>query len=132
MHQRSTRTALGLILIILALGALFTASSLAAQQSTARVLGGAGTVADPLRIEVTGDVGLAGLIDSLLPFDALPSVDMFYRDLAFAIPGLNPLFVGRPWLNLAFLVGSTLTLFWALLWTVLAISGKKLVIRDRR
>ena len=132
MKQRVIRASLGLLMITLALAALFTASSLASQQTSARVLGGAGTVSDPLRIEVSGQVGLIGLIDSLLPFRALPGVEVLYRDLSFSVPGLNPLLAGRPWLAFACLAASVLVLFMALAWTALALCGKRLSLVDSK
>ncbi len=136
--KSSASTRKGLLAILwrmalcaLALLCLLTATSVAGQQSTARVLDGAGTVESPLRIEVTGQVGLTGMLDSLLPFRGLPAVQIVYKDLAFPIPGMNEYFIGRPWLAFAFVALSVIAMFWACLSLTLAIVGKKLVLTDR-
>lgn len=80
---------LGLGLAVLA---LLTYSSITATGCKAVVLGGAGTVADPLRIEVQGDCGLTPYIDSLLPFRAVPAIELSYKGERFYVPGLNKYF----------------------------------------
>ena len=131
MSTTAARAVLGLILILASLGAVAMASSLAAQNTAVRVMGGAGTFADPLQIEVSGDVGLAAMIDSLIPYRAIPGMDMYYRHLSFSIPDMNRYFVGRPWLGFACLLVSLLLAFIAVTWTVLAACGKRLLIVSR-
>jgi hypothetical protein len=123
--------AAGLLIAVTGL-AVVAATSTAAQKTTAKVLGGEGTIKSPLRIEVSGDVGLTGLIDSLLPYRGLPAVQIEYRNLTFSIPGINDLFIGHPWAALAFLVISIIAFFLALVWGVLALFGKRLVLADRK
>ena len=119
------------IFLVIAVMCLFTAASVASQQTTARVLEGQGTVQSPLRIEVTGEVGLLGLVDSLLPFRGLPSVQIVYKDLSFPILGVNEYFIGRPWLAFWCLVSSVLAVFWLGLSLVLKLFGKRLAVVRR-
>lgn len=120
------RSIIAVLLLGLACFALLAASSAAATDSKARVLGGAGTVQDPLRIQASGEVGLTGLIDSLLPFRGLPAVQIEYSELAFAIPGVNDVFIGRPWLAFAFLATAIIATFLAAFWLVLTLSGRRI------
>lgn len=72
--------------------ALLTYSSISADGCRARVLGGKGTAADPLRIQVEGDCGLTPFLDSLLPFRAVPAIELSYKGQTFNVPGLNKYF----------------------------------------
>jgi hypothetical protein len=120
------RSIMAVLLLGLACFTLLAASSSAATDSNARVLGGTGTVQDPLRIQASGQVGLTGLIDSLLPFRGLPAVQIEYSELAFAIPGVNDAFIGRPWLAFAFLATAIIATFLAALWLALAFAGRRI------
>lgn len=86
------------VLVILGVAALglLTWSSVSSTGCIARVLGGAGTVADPLRIQVEGDCGLTPYIDSILPFRAVPAIELSYKGQTFSIPGLNKYFIDPP------------------------------------
>jgi len=79
--------ALGLIVF---LGLAF--SSFTATDCVAHLKGGQGTVDDPLQIEVSGHAGLVPLLDSLLPFRAIPAIDLSYTGNRFDIPGANVIF----------------------------------------
>jgi hypothetical protein len=126
-----SRIVFGVLLLAVAGMSLLIASSVTSTECNSRLLGGAGKVEDPLRFEVTGQVGLTGLIDSCLPYRGLPSVQIIYRNLSFAVPGVNEYFIGRPWLGLTFLVSTVIGVFLAAVWLALALAGRKIKIVKR-
>ncbi len=125
-----SRVVICVLLLAVAGLAILTASSLASNQCNARVIGGVGTIEDPLVIEVSGDVGLSGLIDSLLPYNGIPSIVLRYRDLSFSIPGINE-FIYYPRLGFAFLVVAIIGAFLAASWLALTLTGRSIKIVKR-
>lgn len=132
--MKSRKTTIFFVLIVMCfLGlSILAFSSVTAVDCVARVNGGTGTVKDPLRIEVVGNAGLAPLIDSLLPFSAIPSIRMSYAGERFYIPGINDFFLGKQ--NLAIVIYLITILLFIVFgfWLALRIAGKRIVIVDSR
>lgn len=83
-----------LVLCILGL-VILSFSSFTATDCTALVLGGEGTVEDPLRIMVRGNSGLVSLIDDLFKFKSLPPIAISYSGFEFYVPMFNVFFSGN-------------------------------------
>ena len=107
-------------------------SSVTAVDCFTRVKGGAGTVEDPLRIEVVGNAGLTPILDSLLPFSAIPSIHLSYAGERFYIPAINSFFIGKQPLAIAIYLALILLFVVCCFWLALRISGKRLAIVDSR
>lgn len=123
------------LVILIALGILAVViiafSSVTATESIARVKGGSGTVEDPLLIEVEGNAGLTPLIDSLLPFRAVPAICLSYVGEKFYVPGINEYFAGNQKLAKAIYLGTILIFIVLGLWLILRLLGKRITIVDR-
>ena len=107
-------------------------SSVTAVDCFARVKGGTGTVEDPLRIEVVGNAGLTPFLDSLIPFRAIPSIQLSYAGERFYIPAINSFFMGKQPLAIAIYLALILLFVVCCFWLALRISGKRLAIVDSR
>ena len=130
--MKSRKTTIFFVLIVMCfLGlSILAFSSVTAVDCVARVNGGTGTVNDPLRIEVVGNAGLAPLIDSLLPFSAIPSIRMSYAGERFYIPGINECFSGHQKLAKAIYLVAILLFIILGFWGVLRLVGKRIAIDD--
>ena len=116
----------------LAILVLLMSNTLMASDCSVRVAGGAGTVADPLRVEVQGQVGLMGMIDDALPVQLVPAIETNYADMTWAGPNIPPFLATRPWLawmTLSLIIG----VCWGVgVWLVLWVFGRRLAIRQRQ
>ena len=121
-----------LILMCLAGFSILAFSSVTAVDCFARVKGGAGTVEDPLRIEVVGNAGLIPLLDSLIPFSAIPSIHLSYAGERFYIPAINSFFMGKQPLAIVIYLTFILLFVVCCFWLVLRMFGKRLAIVDSR
>ena len=121
-----------LILMCLAGFSILVFSSVTAVDCVARVKGGAGTVEDPLRIEVAGNAGLTPFLDSLIPFRGIPSILLSYTGERFYIPAINSFFMGKQPLAIAIYLAFILLFVVCCFWLVLRMFGKRLAIVDSR
>jgi len=117
------------VLCLLAL-LILSFSSFAATDCVARVKGGNGTVADPLIIEVEGNAGLTPFLDSLLPYNAVPSIELYYVGERFYIPGFNYIFLGKHKLTKIIYLAAVLLFLVFIIRVVLRIAGKRVVLID--
>ena len=121
-----------LILMCLAGFSILVFTSVTAVDCVARVKGGAGTVEDPLRIEVVGNAGLIPLLDSLIPFRAIPSIHLSYAGERFYIPAINGFFMGKQPLAIVIYLTFILLFIVYCFWLALRMFGKRLAIVDSR
>ena len=87
---------------------------------------------DPLRIEVVGNAGLTPILDSLIPFSAIPSIHLSYAGERFYIPAINSFFMGKQPLAIVIYLTFILLFVVCCFWLVLRMFGKRLAIVDSR
>lgn len=103
-------------------------SSYTATENTAKIIGGQGTVENPLKIEVSENAGILPFLDSLLPFKGIPCIELSYTGERFYIPGYNAFFSNKqPLAKLIFLF-ALITLPYMGLCFILKLTNKKLII----
>lgn len=122
------------MLIIGILGLAFRSLNSSADIScTAHVLGGHGTVQDPLRIMIKGNSGFVGLIVDMLPFNSIPPVISEFSQYAFYVPMFNKFFLGKPLLAEILYVIFILVSPFVILWAFLKMAGFRIhIVRDYR
>ena len=121
------------IVAMCSLGLLvITFSSVTATNCIAHVKGGSGTVSDPLLIEVEGNAGLTPVIDSLLPFRAIPAISLSYSGEKFYVPGINKDFLGKQRFATSIYLASIIFLIITCVLGILELTGRRLVIVDRQ
>lgn len=128
-----TQTIITLFILIAmcVLGLMIVAfSSVTATECVAHIKGGKGTVQDPYIIEIEGNAGLAPLLDSLLPFRAIPAIRLSYVGERFYIPGINECFSGHQKLAKAIYLVAILLFIILGFWGVLRLAGKRIAIDD--
>lgn len=132
MKSRITAIFFALIILCLLGVVILAFSSATAVDCVARVKGGSGTVKDPLCIEVEGHAGLAPIIDSLLPFRAVPAIQLSYTGERFYIPGINKFFLGKQKLARTIYLAIIILFIIFGFWAALRIAGKRIVVVDSR
>ena len=130
--KTQTITTLFILIALCILGLVIIAfSSITATECVARVKGGSGTVQDPLLIEVEGDAGLTPFLDSLLPFRAVPAIQLSYIGERFYIPGINEYFTESQKLAKAIYLAAILLFIILGFLLTLRLVGKRITIVDR-
>ena len=114
------------IIVVLLFCFVLAFSSFSATTNTAKVLGGSGTVDDPLKITVFGNAGLMPYIDSPLPFKAIPAIELSYEGESFYVPGFNAFFKDRNLLAKAEYLISLIFLSVTIFVFILRIAGCKI------
>ena len=130
--KTQTITTLFILIALCILGLVIIAfSSITATECVARVKGGSGTVQDPLLIEVEGHAGLTPFLDSLLPFRAVPAIQLSYIGERFYIPGINEYFTESQKLAKAIYLAAILLFIILGFLLTLRLVGKRITIVDR-
>ncbi len=132
MKSRKIKILIELMVLCLLGLLILSFSSFSATDCVARVKGGNGTVEDPLIIEVDGNAGLTPFLDSLLPYNAVPSIKLYYVGERFYIPGFNYIFLGKQKPTKIIYLAVILLFLVFVFRVVLRLAGKRIVLIDSR